>query len=96
MNRYHFPVVVVLYLSFVGVVSAGNEEQRKTVIVTATRTAKTADETLSSVTVISRKDIERRQARSVEDLLRGTQGISIANNGGAGKNTSVFMRGTEL
>ena len=95
MNRYHFPVVVVLYLSLVGVALAGNDEQRKTVIVTATRTAQTADEVLSSVTVISREDIERRQARSVEDLLRGTQGISITNNGGPGKNTSVFMRGTE-
>jgi vitamin B12 transporter len=95
MNRYHFLVVVVLYLSLVGVALAGNDEQRKTVIVTATRTAQTADEILSSVTVISRKDIERRQARSVEDLLRGTQGISIANSGGPGKNTSVFIRGTE-
>ena len=95
MNRYHFPVVVVLYVSLVGVALAGNDEQRKTVIVTATRTAQTADEVLSSVTVISREDIERRQARSVEDLLRGTQGISITNNGGPGKNTSVFMRGTE-
>jgi vitamin B12 transporter len=85
----------VLYLSLVGVALAGNDEQRKTVIVTATRTAQTADEVLSSVTVISREDIERRQARSVEDLLRGTQGISITNNGGPGKNTSVFMRGTE-
>ena len=95
MNRYHFPVVVVLYLSLVGVALAGNDEQRKTVIVTATRTAQTADEVLSSITVISREDIERRQARSVEDLLRGTQGISIANSGGPGKNTSVFIRGTE-
>lgn len=95
MNRYHLPVVVVLYLSLVGTALAGNDEQRKTVIVTATRTAQTADEVLSSVTVISREDIERRQARSVEDLLRGTQGISITNNGGPGKNTSVFMRGTE-
>ena len=57
MNRYHFPVVVVLYLSLVGVALAGNDEQRKTVIVTATRTAQTADEVLSSVTVISREDI---------------------------------------
>ena len=57
MNRYHFPVVVVLYLSIVGVALAGNDEQRKTVIVTATRTAQTADEVLSSVTVISREDI---------------------------------------
>ncbi len=65
------------------------------VIVTATRTAQTADETLSSVTVITRKEIERRQAQSVQDLLRGVPGVDIANNGGPGKATSVFLRGTE-
>lgn len=65
------------------------------VIVTATRTAQTADETLSSVTVITRKEIERRQAQSVQDLLRGIPGVNIANNGGPGKATSVFLRGTE-
>jgi vitamin B12 transporter len=64
------------------------------IIVTATRTAQTVDETLSSVTVITRKEIERQQAQSVQDLLRGIQGVSIANNGGPGKTTSVFLRGT--
>ncbi len=65
------------------------------VIVTASRTAETADETLASVTVITREDIERSQALSVQEVLRGLAGISIANNGGLGKNTSVFLRGTE-
>ncbi|MCF6324415.1 MAG: TonB-dependent vitamin B12 receptor [Gammaproteobacteria bacterium] len=65
------------------------------IIVTATRTAQTADETLASVTVISREDIERQQAQSVQDILRGVPGISISNSGGAGKATSLFMRGTE-
>ncbi len=65
------------------------------IIVTATRTAKTADETLSSVTVITRKEIERQQSQSVQDLLRGVPGVGIANNGGPGKATSVFLRGTE-
>ncbi len=65
------------------------------IIVTATRTAQTADETLSSVTVITRKEIERQQAQSVQDLLRGIPGVDIANNGGPGKATSVFLRGTE-
>jgi vitamin B12 transporter len=63
--------------------------------VTATRTAQTADQSLASVTVISRQDIERQQAHSVQGLLRGVAGISLANNGGAGKATSVFLRGTE-
>jgi vitamin B12 transporter len=65
------------------------------IIVTATRTAQTADETLAAVTVITRRDIERSQAQSVQDLLRGEPGVSISNNGGPGKATSVFLRGTE-
>lgn len=64
------------------------------VIVTATRTAQTADETLAAVTVITREDMERRQAQSFQDLLRGEPGFSIANHGGHGKLTSVFLRGT--
>ncbi len=65
------------------------------IIVTATRTAETADETLASVTVITRDEIERRQALSVQDLLRGVVGLGVANSGGPGKATSVFLRGTE-
>ncbi len=65
------------------------------VIVTATRTARTADETLAPVTVITREDVERLQLRSVQDALRNVSGLSIANNGGPGKTTSVFLRGTE-
>ncbi len=66
-----------------------------TVNVTATRTARTADETLASVTVIHRTEIERVQARSVEELLRGVPGVSVATNGGVGKFTAVYLRGTE-
>ena len=65
------------------------------IIITATRTAQTADETLSSVTVITKKEIERQQAQSVQDLLRGVPGVSVTNDGGPGKATSVFLRGTE-
>ena len=67
----------------------------ETMIVTATRTAQTADQTLASVTVITRDDIERQQAQSIQDILRGVSGVSSANNGGPGKATSVFLRGTE-
>lgn len=66
-----------------------------TVTVTATRTERSAEESLASVTVIDRDEIERRQAQSVQDVLRGVPGLSIANNGGLGKATSVFLRGTE-
>jgi vitamin B12 transporter len=65
------------------------------VIVTASRTAQTVDESLASVTVITRHDIERQQAQSIQDLLRGVPGVSISNNGGPGKATSIHLRGTE-
>jgi vitamin B12 transporter len=65
------------------------------VVVTATRTAQTQDETLAAVTVITREDIERLQPSSLQDLLRGQPGLTISNNGGAGKESSVFLRGTE-
>ncbi|MGK0673869.1 MAG: TonB-dependent vitamin B12 receptor [Halothiobacillaceae bacterium] len=65
------------------------------VIVTATRTVQTADATLAPVILITREDIERTQATSVAEALQSVPGVSIANTGGAGKQTSVFLRGTE-
>ncbi|WAT15829.1 TonB-dependent vitamin B12 receptor [Xanthomonas fragariae] len=64
------------------------------VVVTASRTAQTQDQTLAPVTVIDRAQIERRQANALQDLLRGEAGVSLANNGGPGKPTSLFLRGT--
>jgi vitamin B12 transporter len=64
-------------------------------VVTASRTAQTQDQALTALTVIERADIERLQPASLADLLRGTPGMSITNNGGPGKATSLFLRGTE-
>jgi vitamin B12 transporter len=64
-------------------------------LVTASRTAQTASESLAAVTVIDRAEIERRQVASLPELLRGVPGVVLANNGGPGKTTSLFLRGTE-
>ena len=63
--------------------------------VTATRTPQRTSDTLAATTVVTRDDIERLQVRSVRDVLRRTPGVSIANNGGPGKSSSIFLRGTE-
>lgn len=70
------------------------DTQGDPVIVTATRTPRTESETLASVSVITREDIERQQARSVGDLLADLPGVTVSSNGGPGSVTSVFMRGT--
>ncbi len=65
------------------------------ITVTATRTAVTVDQSLAPVDVIDRAQIERSQARSLPELLRGHAGINLVNQGGAGKLTTLFLRGTE-
>lgn len=64
-------------------------------VVTATRTAQTVDASLASVSVITRFDIERLQETTLEGLLKRLPGVSVTNNGGKGKTTSVFVRGAE-
>ncbi|UJS24488.1 TonB-dependent vitamin B12 receptor [Thiothrix winogradskyi] len=64
------------------------------IVVTADRKARTIDETLAPVSIITRADIEKYQASSIPDVLRRLPGISLSNSGGVGKATSVFIRGT--
>jgi vitamin B12 transporter len=65
------------------------------IVVTGTRTEVAIEDSLVPVQVIDREEIERTQARSLPDLLKGRAGISLTNQGGPGKLTSVFLRGAE-
>ncbi|WP_156013160.1 TonB-dependent receptor domain-containing protein [Thioalkalivibrio sp. HK1] len=67
----------------------------ETLVVTASRVAQTADESLAPVSVITREDIDRLQPASLTDLLRTQAGITIVNQGGCGKLSTLFMRGAE-
>lgn len=61
-------------------------------VVTATRTSQNSS--IAATSVFDRSDIERLQATSVDQLLRRVPGISISNNGGPGKTTSLSIRGS--
>ena len=65
------------------------------VVVTATRTATTVDASLAAVEVIDRGQIDASGAYSLPDLLRGRAGITIINQGGPGKLSTLNLRGTE-
>lgn len=82
--------VTGLFLSF----NSTAAESAGEIVVTATRTAQTADESLVPVHVITRDQIEQSQARSVEELLSGLAGIDSTVSGGYGKTTSLYLRGT--
>lgn len=65
------------------------------VLVTATRTEIALADSLLPAQVIDRDAIVRSQARSLPELLRGRAGIDLGNQGGPGKNSTVFLRGSE-
>lgn len=66
----------------------------ETVQVTASRISQTVDETLASVTIIDREEIERLQPQQFTDLLEGRAGIETSQNSAFGKTSSVYTRGT--
>lgn len=65
------------------------------IVVTATRTEVPRSQIPGSVTVMTEKDIESAQVSNVSDLLRNIPGIDVVQQGGAGKTTSIFIRGGE-
>lgn len=64
------------------------------VVVTAALAPRTANESLSSVTVLDEATLRRQDPVSITDLLRGQPGVDVSSNGSFGKNSSVFIRGT--
>ncbi len=70
---------------------AGLEE----IVVAANRSPRRLDTIGSSVTLISRADIENAQAVAVSDLLTRMPGVSFSRNGGVGGTTSLRIRGAE-
>ena len=65
------------------------------VVVSAMRVEEPLADVLSSLTVITRMEIERSQAQTLADLLQGEAGFEFGRNGGPGAVTSVFMRGQD-
>ncbi len=63
-------------------------------VVTATRSDIPVEQLSAATTVYDRQDIERYQVNTLPELLQRTTGIDLTQNGGMGKTTSVFMRGT--
>ena len=63
------------------------------VVISATRVEQPLSEVLSSVSVISREEIEKSQAPSLADLLQGEAGFEFGRTGGPGATTSFFLRG---
>ena len=64
-------------------------------VITASRVMQRAQDALPDVSVLTRADIERSQAKDVPTLLQNLAGMEITQSGGMGGVASLFMRGAE-
>lgn len=93
MNKYFFHIATAFWVLSTPLQAETTDiETLAPITVTATRTS--TDTRLVSSTLITRADIERLQANSIQEALRGIAGVNISNSGGLGKQTAIFLRGT--
>lgn len=95
MKLSYHTLSLALALALPGVAAAQNAPtELDDVTVTATRTPISIENSVVPVQVIDRAQIDHSQANSLQELLRGRAGLDFANQGGTGKITSLFLRGS--
>jgi vitamin B12 transporter len=90
MNRH---VAVLLWLA--GANALAQDHDLETLLVTASRTPVALGETGSAVSVLTREDLERRDAVSLADVLRDVPGIALSRSGPFGAQAQIRVRGAE-
>lgn len=77
-----------------GTPGTARETDTSDVAVSPTGVTSSVDQIASSVTVITSKEIEAKQYRTVPEVLKTVPGLNVVASGGPGGQTSIFMRGT--
>lgn len=70
-----------------------NIELEDITIVSANKTTQSLNNTTSNVLIITSEEIEENGYLTIAEALSHSAGITVTNNGGLGKVTSIFMRG---
>ena len=86
-------LAVLVYPATAPAADAPQETSLGTVVVTATRTEQPIEQATTSISVITRDDMESRDAPAVIDVLRDVPGVNVSQAGSPGTAASVFIRG---
>lgn len=65
------------------------------VVVTASRMPQSLDKTIADTTVLNEQDIRKSGAPDVPTILRNVAGVELSQNGGTGKPSFLYLRGTD-
>jgi vitamin B12 transporter len=71
------------------------DQPPETIVVTASRIPVPLSTVGSSITVIDREQIERRESVFAIDMLRDVPGVAVSQSGSIGSQTQIRMRGAE-
>lgn len=100
MKKLFFVLAMVLLLTSFTMADETKKAKEKdkdvlryNIIVTATRTNQYYGELSSSTTVITAEDLKKSGKEMVVEALAEVPGLDVVQNGGVGKNASVFIRG---
>jgi vitamin B12 transporter len=72
---------------------AQTDSELNPVVISATRSAQNMSEVLSSVSVMTRADIEKTQSQDIVNILNTQPGLEINRTGAVGSATSIYLRG---
>ena len=92
---YLFALGCALLSSHIAIADNSRQDNIDQIVVTGARTALSVTQIGSASTIITRDEIERREARYVSDLLRTVPGFSVSQTGVTGSQTQVRVRGGE-
>jgi vitamin B12 transporter len=76
-------------------IAPATELSMDTIVVTPGRREAPVVETAPAVTVITREEIERKQAVTVLDVLRDVPGVTVVESGSRGSTSTVLVRGAD-
>jgi vitamin B12 transporter len=93
-------IIAVFWMTITGVSAGRAEDEAVTtmdqVVVSVTQTETTSAKIGgNSVTVITAKEIEEKNAHTVLELLKTVPGVFVTSTGGMGTSSSVFIRGAD-
>ncbi|RLA66629.1 MAG: hypothetical protein DRQ78_04010 [Epsilonproteobacteria bacterium] len=86
-----------LISAFLLLVSSGYAEEtlEPIFVTTSNKTKQSIEKTTASIIVITAEDIDEKGYQTVAEAINTVSGISVANSGGIGQQTSFFLRGAD-
>jgi len=98
MKNFYFPMAVILLLfarNWAEKTTTDTEQEilKYYIVITAARSEQPTMEVASSVTVLFPENLKKLGKRTVAEALSSVPGLIAVQNGGAGKNVDVFIRG---